>query len=482
MEGTRSSFVADALKLVSGNAFARVLGWVAFAFVIKLYKPEHFGACAAFVGIVTIPCSLPCLCYEFAIMLPKSEEEAANVLGLGAAIAGTMALMVMGLAMVAAEPVAGWFHRPEIAGFLRLAPVCVGLVGLNQVLTYWVTRGRGFGLLATVQAVVVISIRGTQIALAWLGMASASSLICAVIVGYAMTLLMLGVPVWYKDGAFLRQHVRPARMWAELKRFRRFPLLQAPGFLLNAIAASLPPLLLNRLFSAEVAGHFDIADKLIRIPSNILGKAVGRVHFQRAAELHAQGESLVTLVTEVFRRVAAFSVVPMCVFALVAPEMCAAIFGDDYYESGRYVTILCPMFLALFLYSSFWELFVVFERQGALLVVQVAILATRCAALALGGRLGSAVETVAVFSGAGTLVFAGAVLWAFKPTGVSVGRCLGVLMHYLCYVAAAALVLLPLRLYGDAPRWVMLAASAAVLAIYLAVIVVRDHVLMRFLR
>ena len=78
-----SSFTTDVLKLVTGTTFAQIIAVLASPLLTRLYGPEAFGFLALSTSIITsIIRVVACMRYELAIMLPKTDEEAANLLGL----------------------------------------------------------------------------------------------------------------------------------------------------------------------------------------------------------------------------------------------------------------------------------------------------------------------------------------------------------------------------------------------------------------
>ena len=82
MSKPSSSFAANVLKLVTGSVIAQGLGVLAAPVIARLFAPEAFGVAALFVSITGIIGVVACLRYELAIMLPKTDEEAANLLGI----------------------------------------------------------------------------------------------------------------------------------------------------------------------------------------------------------------------------------------------------------------------------------------------------------------------------------------------------------------------------------------------------------------
>ena len=81
MSKPSSSFATNVLKLVTGSVFAQGLGVLVVPIVTRLFAPEAFGVVALFASITGILGVVACLRYQLAIMLPKTDEDAANLLG-----------------------------------------------------------------------------------------------------------------------------------------------------------------------------------------------------------------------------------------------------------------------------------------------------------------------------------------------------------------------------------------------------------------
>src|SRR5690554_2501445 len=77
-----SAFATDVLKLVTGTTLAQIIVVLTSPLLTRLYGPEAFGFYALFASITGILGVIACMRYELAIMLPKTDEEAANLLGL----------------------------------------------------------------------------------------------------------------------------------------------------------------------------------------------------------------------------------------------------------------------------------------------------------------------------------------------------------------------------------------------------------------
>ena len=78
----QSRFSTDVITLVKGTTVSLLITFLASPVITRLYGPEAFGLAALFTSIISLISVVACLSYEPAIVLPKSDEEAANVFGL----------------------------------------------------------------------------------------------------------------------------------------------------------------------------------------------------------------------------------------------------------------------------------------------------------------------------------------------------------------------------------------------------------------
>ncbi len=88
----RSEFVRNSLKLVSGAAIAQAISLLLAPVITRLYSPSDFGTFTFLIALAGGIALIGTFRYEMAIMLPKDDKSAANVmfLSLGIAMAVTL--------------------------------------------------------------------------------------------------------------------------------------------------------------------------------------------------------------------------------------------------------------------------------------------------------------------------------------------------------------------------------------------------------
>ena len=91
----KGSFLGDVLKIAGGTTFAQALSVLATPILTRIYGPESYGLSALFVSIVASVGVVSCLRYELAIMLPKRDEDAANLLAASLILAGVISVLTI---------------------------------------------------------------------------------------------------------------------------------------------------------------------------------------------------------------------------------------------------------------------------------------------------------------------------------------------------------------------------------------------------
>jgi O-antigen/teichoic acid export membrane protein len=82
--------------MTDGSAASQALTIIAFPIITWLYSPAHYGSWSLLLSVFVILFVVVCWRYEFAILLPKEDDEAANIFGLSVLLAiGMTSLTVL---------------------------------------------------------------------------------------------------------------------------------------------------------------------------------------------------------------------------------------------------------------------------------------------------------------------------------------------------------------------------------------------------
>jgi O-antigen/teichoic acid export membrane protein len=377
------------------------------------------------------------------------------------------------------RPIVRWLNAPGLGPYLWLVPLAVFVGGVFLALNYWNSRTKHFGRLSVARVIKSVATFGTQLGVGYAGYATGGSLIGADVIGRVVSVLVLGGQIWRDDHHTLRQSVNRHDMVASLKRHHKFPLYTVWAALLNNMSWQLPTFLLSAFFSSAVTGYYDLGNRVVRLPMNLIGGSIAQVFFQRASAAKHDG-TLALVVESTFRRLVSLSMFPLLVLAIVGPDVFALVFGARWLEAGVYSQILAIWTFFWFLSSPVSTLFSVLERQGWSLRLNAAIFVTRFLSLGIGGYLESARLALVLFAASGILVYGYLSFVIMAASGVSQWSMIRLVLLQFGRFLPVAMLLLLLKYFG-VHSLVIMSASCVALAAHYFYVVMNDPQLRRIL-
>jgi len=410
-----SSFLHDTLKLVLGTTFSQVLLALSAPFLTRLFTPEDMGTFTLFLSILAISTVVACLRYEYSIMLPKNEDEAANLFVLACLLSLATSLLLALFLWVCGGWLCGLLNAPEMLSQLWWLPPATFFSGLFLALNYWETRYSHYTRLAVRRGINSVVQIVTQVGAGLIGLATAGSLIAGYFLGIAISTLILAVQAWRDHNRVFRRSVHLGSMWTGIKRYRKFLLYDSGSALINSTAQQLPPFLLSIYFTQAVVGFYGLGFRILRLPSMLVGTAIGQVFFQRAARARHDG-TLPGLVEETMHRLVVLGMFPLLLLTVAGREIFIVVFGSAWAEAGVYTQILSLWVYFVFISSPLTCLINVLEKQEVGLVFNSILFATRFISLVIGGLQGNPRLALMLFAISGVILYGGLFLWIIIAT------------------------------------------------------------------
>jgi len=359
---------------------------------------------AIYTSITTILGVIACLRYELAITLPEKDEDAANVLGATLFFAVLMTLLALIVIGWGREFIIHLLKAPALGPWLWLVPPATFLAGVFLGFNYWNTRTRHFGRLSISRILQSVSTVTSQITLGLTGVAPGGALIISSVGGQMLAVLTLGVQIFRDDKDIFQKAVRPRKILAAVKRYRKFPLYDAWSALLNSFSWQLPAFLLSAFFSSAVVGYYSLGFRILQLPMSLIGSAIAQVFYPRAAEAHQQG-NLSVLVENTFHRLVLVGLFPMLTLTLTGRDLFTIFFGPEWAEAGSYAQILSIWAFVWFISSPLSTIFNVLEKQERMLRWNIANFVTRFLSLWIGGMLQEPRISIFLFAATGIFVY-----------------------------------------------------------------------------
>lgn len=366
----RSPFARNVLLMSSATSLGQLLVIAAAPILTRLFSPEDFGVLGVYASILGIVSVVASLRYEQAIPLPKSDAVAANVL---------VAALYFALLISLVTGIAIFFFKTRIAELvglsgheytLYLIPVGVLLVGAFQCLSNWAIRKEAFPAIAQTTLMQGGGSVATQLAAGIVG-AGAPGLVIGQIVGQVAGLGRLARLLVNDPGRPIKS-VSTRNLKRVIGRYRSFPIVFTWSALLNSIGLMGPTILLAAFYGATVVGWYALVQRILGVPTSLLGRAVTNAFFSESARLAREDPpELGRLFLSVLKNLTLMGVVTIVPLGLISPWLFPFVFGDNWTTAGRYAMILTPMILLQFLTSPFGVILAVLERKDLAMIREI---------------------------------------------------------------------------------------------------------------
>ena len=129
---------------MTGSTIANAIPVAISPILTRIYSPEDFGLLALFLAVTTIFGTIVNGRYELAIMLPKKDEDAINIVALGFIIMSLITLILFVIVIIFNEKIVHLLSNKDIGTWLYIVPLSIFLIGLFNLLNYFNNRKKHY--------------------------------------------------------------------------------------------------------------------------------------------------------------------------------------------------------------------------------------------------------------------------------------------------------------------------------------------------
>lgn len=379
-----SDFAKNIFSLVGGSIIAQLIAIGSSPVITRLFNPENFGILALFTSSVMVVSSISSMCYERAILLPREEEDAVNLVWLSALVlllttAAALAMVVLVTNFAADVLVESHFEK-----WIWLLPVAALLAGAGKVVRFWRLRNKAFKSLAWSRIGEALVASLIKMIVGFFIGAYTSGLICAFLVGGLVSLtILLARPKWIEVRQQLTQ-ISKIRMKENAARYKKFPCFASWNTLLNMFSQNIVIFLFSLYFSPTVVGLLSLGNRVLQQPIVLLSESVQNAYFQKASRDYMESRSLYSGLVKTILILSGIGVIPFAVLAFFSRFFFGVIFGANWETAGLYIQIMAPWFFLLFIGSPANVIYEVCQKQELKLFLNLTQALCRCLAIIVG--------------------------------------------------------------------------------------------------
>lgn len=410
----QSAFIRNIAIVMTGSAIAQAVGFALSPIISRLFSPADFGIFGSFDAVASIIATVATLQYSQAIILPKENADAINLLAVSCLCTFILSILCLAGCLIAPGALNSLMKTSGVWALMLLVFATI-VSGVNQSFQSWCVRARAFKHTSASQVVRSISSSSAQLGCGYFGV-GAVGLVCSSILADILATANLGRVV-LRDWRVLRH----TACWQSMRRlaveYRDFPMYSAATNLINAISMGLPMILLTHFYGLAVAGAYAFALRVLSAPMGFVLTALRQVLLQKATEAHNEGRRLMSLYKKITIGLFAMALLPSLILYACAPRFFAWIFGPQWLQAGEFASSLVLWLLFMFsnVPATLFGRIIRIQRQ--MFIFDVILMSVRIMSLYLGGMYFSPSKTILLFSVVGgvmNIVFIGIVgykLW-----------------------------------------------------------------------
>lgn len=393
----RSKFVRSVAVVAGGTAAAQTIAIVATPVITRIYAPEAFGLLGVFNSLLLTLAPLVSLDYYLAIVIPRSDIEARRLLSLSLRAAALICVIGVVVMLAAGEPIAAALGVSGAGAVMLLVPAGVFADSAGRTLGQWLVRSKRFRPLAAASITQSSTTAAGKIALGFLW-PSGAVLVAVTVAGH----LARAVWLWAVSG--LRgaeqddgEPAPPAK--AVAREYADFPLFHLPNTFAAKAGETAPTIILAALFGPALAGFYELARRIIKVPSNLIANSVSKVYRARAADAVHAGRSLRGDIARTAAALFGLGLIPYGLVVAFGPAIFSVVFGAEWEAAGSIARWLALWFAVHVAVRPATQALTVTRRLRLRLLWSLTANAAKLAGLlAVGSLSGSAASAVAAYA------------------------------------------------------------------------------------
>lgn len=406
-----SNFIRNVVFVATGTAAAQLITILFSPIITRMYGPEAFGISNIFMSVVGVFSNIGTLCYSMAVVLPKQDWVAYQLIKLSLILALLFSLLA-GFVLIAFQTqLTDLLNLQVIYSYFWLIPFAIFMATVLQILDIWYIRYKKFKSLSIVS-------------IAQAGFSSSGRIFAGLVAPTAVTLISVGLIVQFFYILLLYLIARPTFSKAQrhpkkiiayrkikilltvARRYHDFPFYRAPQVFLNTVSRSLPLFLFSSLFGVGVAGWYALAQSTLYLPVSLIAQSVNKVFLQKiASEAHAK-KPLRPLIARATFALAAVGMAPFGLVILLGPWLFGFVFGAEWHEAGYYARWLAILVFFHLINAPSVQSLAITSSQSHLLVWEIVTTVFKVIlVLFLGVFTNNAELTTAVYAVFGALAY-----------------------------------------------------------------------------
>lgn len=331
--------------------------------------------------------------YEFAIVIPRKDEEAHTLFKSSLLQGLILCFTLVGAIFIFEQTGFPVFDNLPSFWIYFLPPAVFVLIVINVSQEYF-NRVHQFRVMATGRVLQSGATSLIQVIMGYVYSASIWLLAGFLIGRLASSLFYLKRSLHQ----ILSSGFDLATAKSVLRKFINYPKYIFPTVVIDRLSIEAPYLLFAFLFSDSFVGLYAIAFRVIMVPLTFLGSAIGQVFFSQSASIKNSNKRLSPILLKTWAALGAIGLVPLVVIWSGGADLFGFVFGEEWAQTGEIAILLLPLMYFDFLSSPTGRTFLILKLEYLSTTFSVIRFITTVGSIWLGYYLGSPMLSLIIYS------------------------------------------------------------------------------------
>jgi O-antigen/teichoic acid export membrane protein len=333
---SNSGLLRNSATLIVGTVLAQLIPILFQPLLRRMFSAEEFGTAALYITAVGMLVAIANLKYESAIVLPKEDQAAHELMSGGVLISGLLSIVIWLLIFMNEGSIVQRFELDDSASwYLHLLPLSVFLVSSFQCFNYYLIRKKAFKDSAKNKVYRRTTEALTQTSSGYLKVGS--GLLLGNLIGDCVNFIGGYLQAAKKGFSF---SFELKKIMPTLKQYWQFPVYQALPSLLNTISLTLPVFIVNVAFGKAQTGQYDLSRLVLSLPMALISIALSQVYLQHQAEKIRNKQEIKPDFKKVSQSLLLLSLPFALVLFFLATPVFSFVFGSQWRLAGELTAVL----------------------------------------------------------------------------------------------------------------------------------------------
>jgi O-antigen/teichoic acid export membrane protein len=356
----KSELIRNTSVLITGTVVAQLISILLQPFLRRYFSAAEFGTYSVYLSMVGILAVISTLRFDDAIVLPEDDKDSANLLILSVGLNFGVCLLALLLVIFLGEKILRTINLSSqfSLSVLYLVPLGAFLINTSLSFNYWLIRKKRFNNVSLNKLIRRGSEGMAQVLFAF--MKNPKGLIFSDILGQIVNTCVTAYQ-GFRLG-FNLKYFSINKIKTVISSYSDFPKYNLLPAFMSTCSFLLPAIFINKYYSADNAGYFDMAKLVLSIPLAFIATSISNVLLQRIAEKYNSRKSFTDDLKPLLSIVILICVIEFLVIYLFGNFLFGFAFGSIYEVSGDISRIMVWSFALNFIVSSFSCLFISMQK------------------------------------------------------------------------------------------------------------------------